>query len=193
MRLRVTLAVTEVICLVVLACGGQPPQELPVFVSRIADGRTLQWLDAHGPLRGEVPWILRTDLLGPDTFLVAETAAGDRCAEKVTFHVLAAGETDYMVTLVSDLRGRVSWRVTYGKGRRMKLFTCTPRPAAEPSEECLNGGIPKPLFGELVGGFSAQLAGSTLGEGVRAVRFERNYPCDSAILETIGEAQPLEE
>ena len=189
MKLRVTLVMTGTLCLAVLACGRQQPQELPVVVSPTADSGTLQWQDAHGPLRGEVPWVLRTDLLGPDTFLVAETAAGDTCAQKVTFHVLAAGVTDYTVTLVSDLRGRVSWRVTHGNDERMKLFTCTPRSADEQPDECLKGGIPKPLFGELVGGISAELVGGTLEEGVRAVRFERGFPCDSAILDTIGEGQ----
>lgn len=188
---RVALVMTAALCVAALACGRQQPQELPVVVSPAAGDGTLQWQDALGPLRGEVPWVLRTDVVGPGTFLVAETAAGDRCAKKVTFHVLAGGETDYTVTLVSNLRGHVSWRVTYGNGRRMKLFSCTPRPAEEPRQECLNGGIPKPLFGELVGGITAELVGGTVEEGVRAVRFESGFPCDPDILDTFSEGQPL--
>jgi hypothetical protein len=125
--------------------------------------------------------------MGPDTFLVVETDAGEMCAQKVWFHVLAGGTTEYTVTLASDLHGRVSWRVTHGNERRMKLFTCTPRPADDPRQECLNGGIPKPLFGELVGGISAGLVGGTLEKGVRAVRFEREFPCDATTLDTTGE------
>jgi len=169
------------LCLSILGCGRDQPQELPVVVSPAADSGVLQWRDAHGPLRGEVPWVLRTDLLGPDTYLVAETAAGDRCARKVTFQVLAGGKIEYTVTLVSDLRGRVKWRVISGGGKRMKLFTCTPRPADDPRQECLKGGVPKPLlFGELVQGISAELAGGAVEEDIRAVRFERAFPCGAA-------------
>jgi hypothetical protein len=113
--------------------------------------------------------------------MVVETAAGDLCAQTVSFDVLAAEVTKYTVTLVSDLRGHVSWRITYGNGRRMRLFTCSPRPADDPRRECLNGGIPKPLFGELVGGISAEIAGGKLEEKIRAVRFESGFPCDSSI------------
>ena len=155
------------------------PQDLPVVVSVATDGGRLQWRDAHGPLRGEVPWVVRSDVRGPDTSLVVETADGDRCARTVSFHVLAGGATEYAVTLVSTLHGKVSWRVNYGEGKEMKLFTCRPRPADDRRQECIRGGIPLPLFGELVGGISAELAGGAVEEGVRAVRFERAFPCDS--------------
>lgn len=159
----------------VSGCRGRP-QDLPVVVSADEDAK-LQWLDPHGPLKGEVPWVLRTDLLGPDTFLVVETADGDRCARTVSFPVLAAGVTEYEVYLVSDLHGRVSWQVTSGGGHHMKLFTCSPRPAENRRRECLRGGIPKPLFGELVGSFSAELVGGTFDDSARALRFENGFLC----------------
>jgi hypothetical protein len=171
------LVVAAVLLMTIASMGCKRPQELPVVVSRAADGNTLEWRDAYGPLRGEVPWVLRTDVLGPDTFLVVETEGGDRCARVVSFRVLAAGVTEYTVTLTSDLHGNVSWRVTYGAGKRVKLFSCSPRPADDPRQDCISGGIPKPLFGELVGGISADLVGGEIEEGVRAVRFERGFPC----------------
>ena len=149
-----------------------------MVVSRAAGSRNLEWRDAHGPLRGEVPWVLRTDVLGPDTFLVVETADGDKCAKRVSFRVLAAGTTEYTVTLVSDLSGGVSWRVTYGAGRRLKLFSCSPRPADDPRQNCIYGGIPKPLFGELVGDISAELVGGEIVDACLALRFERGYACE---------------
>jgi len=164
------------------------PQELPVVVSTAADGARLQWRDPEGPLRGEVPWVLRTDVMGPDTFLVVETPAGDQCAREVSFRVLAAGTTEYTVTLTSNLEGRVAWRVTYSDDKRMKLFTCEPRTTGSDRRECLRGGIPKPLFGELVGGFSAQLVGGAAAADVRAVRFERAFPCSSPTSDIAGEA-----
>jgi len=187
MKKQVALMMAGVLCLALLACGRQRPQERPVVVSPASESGRLQWRDAHGPLRGEVPWVLRTDVLGPETFLVVETASGDVCAREVRFQVRAAGVTEYTVTLVSDLRGRVSWRVIYGNDNRMKLFTCAPRPADDPRQECLNGGIPKPLFSELVGGISAELVGGTLEEDVLAVRFERGFPCDSTALDSDAE------
>lgn len=187
------LVMTGWCCLATLACGRQQPQDLPVIVAPAADSGILQWRDAHGPLRGEVPWVLRADLLGPDTYLVVETAAGDRCAQNVTFHVLAGCEIEYRVTLVGDLNGHVKWRVTSGGGKRLKLFTCAPRPADDPRQECLNGGVPKPLLGELVGSITAELAGGAVEERVRAVRFERGFPCSATTPEPIGEGQPLKE
>jgi hypothetical protein len=162
----------------------EEPQDLPVVVTARA-GAKLQWQDPHGPLRGEVPWILRTDLLGPDTYLVAETPDGDRCAKSVSFVVLAGGATEYEVTLESDLHGRVSWTVVSGGGHEMKLFRCDPRPADDSRNECINGGIPKPLFGVLVGGFTAELAGGATERDGHTVRFERGFPCVS---DTVGSA-----
>ncbi len=190
MKTQVALVMASALCFALLACGRQRPQERPVVVSPASEGGRLQWRDAHGPLRGEVPWVLRTDVLGPDTFLVIETAGSDVCAREVRFQVRAAGVTEYTVTLVSDLRGRVSWRVIYGNDNRMKLFTCTPRPADDPRQECLNGGIPKPLFSELVGDISAELVGGTLEEDVVAVRFERGFPCDSAVPDSVAKGPP---
>ena len=181
------LLVSAVLWMAIVSPGCTRPQELPVVVSPAADGNRLEWRDAHGPLRGEVPWVLRTDVLGPDTFLVVETADGDRCASTVSFRVLAAGVTEYTVTLVSDLRGKVSWRVAYGADKTMKLFTCSPRPADDPRRNCIRGGIPKPLFGELVGAISAELPGGEIEEEVRAVRFERGFPCDAGTPKAVDE------
>jgi len=172
------LVVAAVLWMTIVSPGCKRPQELPVVVSRAAGSRNLEWRDAHGPLRGEVPWVLRTDVLGPDTFLVVETADGDKCAKRVSFRVLAAGTTEYTVTLVSDLSGGVSWRVTYGAGRRLKLFSCSPRPADDPRQNCIYGGIPKPLFGELVGDISAELVGGEIDDACLALRFERGYACE---------------
>jgi hypothetical protein len=181
------LVASAVLGMTIASSGCTKPQELPVVVSPHADGKTLEWWDAHGPLRGEVPWVLRTDVLGPDTFLVVETADGNACAKRVSFRVLAAGTTEYTVTLVSDLRGKVSWRVTYGAGKRMKLFSCGPRPADDPRRNCINGGIPKPLFGELVGGISAELVDGEIEDAVRAVRFERDFPCQEGAEPQVSE------
>jgi hypothetical protein len=193
MKQRAGVVIAGAVCLVTLACGRQGPQELPVVVSPTADDGNLQWRDPHGPLRGEVPWVLRTDLLGPDTFLVVETDSGDVCAQTVSFRVLAAGVTEYTVTLASDLRGRVSWRVTYGNGKRMKIFSCSPRPADDPRQECLKGGIPKPLFGELVGAFSAELVGGAPVQGARTLRFERGFPCESAVPDSADDGSQTNE
>ena len=189
MKKHELLVVTAVLLMTIVSPGCTKPQELPVVVSAAADGNELEWRDAYGPLRGEVPWVLRTDVLGPDTFLVVETADGEKCAKTVSFRVLAAATTEYTVTLVSDLRGEVSWRVTYGAGKRMKLFRCSPRPAEDPRQNCIYGGIPKPLFGELIGGISAELVGGEIEEGCLALRFERGFPC-TADATGIGREEP---
>lgn len=162
-----------------------------MVVSAASNDATLEWRDAHARLRGEVPWVLRTDLLGPETYLVVGTADGDRCARKVSFRVLAGGAIEYGVTLVSDLGGRVSWRVVAGEDRRIKLFTCAPRPADVPRQECLHGGIPKPLLGKLVGSISAELEDGAIEE-VPAVRFERGFPCFAGGARAIGGQTPSE-
>ena len=185
MNPRRILAVAGVLWVTLLAGGCRRPQELPVVVSVTPEGATLHWQDARGPLRGEVPWVLRTDLLGPETYLVVGTADGDRCARRVSFRVLAGGATEYGVTLVSDLGGRVSWRVVAGGDRRIKLFTCAPRPADDPRQECLAGGIPKPLLGELIGSISAELEGGALAEAT-SLRFERALPCRPGASGTVG-------
>jgi len=191
MKQNEALVVAAVLLMTIVPTGCTKPQELPVVASPAAEGKALEWRDASGPLRGEVPWVLRTDVLGPNTYLVVETADGDRCANRVSFRVLAAGTTEYTVTLVSDLRGNVSWRVTYGAGRRMKLFSCSPRPAEDPRQKCIYGGIPKPLFGELVGDISAELVGGEIDDACLALRFERGYPCDTGAVEDVVDDEPL--
>ena len=178
-RLRRTISVVASMLWLTLSCAScqRPPQDLPVVVTTAADSRRLEWRDPYGPLLGEVPWVLRTDLLGPATYLVVETAAGDRCARSVSWQVLAAETTTYQVTLVSDLAGRVSWHVGTAGRTSMKLFTCRPRPADDPRQGCLKGGVPKPLLGELVGGISAELAGGGHVDNIPTVRFERAFPC----------------
>jgi hypothetical protein len=161
----------------VAAIGCARPQDLPVVVAPESGTNRLQWRDAHGPLRGEVPWVLRTDVLGADTFLVVETDDGDHCAKEVSFRVLAGGATEYTVHLSSDLDGKVSWRVTYGSNKKLKLFTCSPRPADDRRRACIHGGIPKPLFGELVGGMTAELVDDGVETTAHALRFVRSYQC----------------
>ena len=189
MRWRRVLALAAAFGAAIVAFGCDRAQELPVVVSRLPGSERLQWRDAHGPLRGEVPWVLRTDVLGPDTFLVVETDDGEKCARSVSFRVLAGGATEYTVRLVSDLSGKVSWRVTYGANKKLKLFACRPRPADDPHQACVGGGIPKPLFGELVGDMSAELAGGELVEGVGRLRFERGFPC-AAVPSEITDGEP---
>jgi len=191
MNPRRILAVTSVLWVTLLAGACRRPQELPVVVSVNPESAMLQWRDARGTLSGEVPWVLRTDLLGPDTFLVVETDDGDRCVRTLSFRVRAGGATEYTVTLISDLEGRISWRVVHGEDTPVKLFTCAPRPADDPRQECLAGGIPKPLLGEMVGSISAELAGGALVR-VRGVRFERAFPCGPGTSGAVGGQTPGE-
>ncbi len=147
------------------------------MVVTVADGSgALQWRDAHGPLRGEVPWVVRSDLRGPDTLLMVETAAGEARARRVTFTVLAGETTEYDVTLVADGPGRVTWTVGYGEDRKMRLYSCDPRPADDRKNECIHGGVPKPLFGTLVGDISAERVDGRPVSDVRAVRLEHAGP-----------------
>ena len=192
MQWRGAPVLATVVWVMIVAIGCDRPQELPVVASRSADGDRLQWRDAHGPLRGEVPWVLRTDVLGPDTFLVVETDDGVKCARSVSFRVLAGGTTEYAVRLVSDLRGNVSWRVTHGANKKLKLFTCRPRPAEDPRQACIKGGIPKPLFGKLVGDISAELADGGGEIQARELRFERGFPCAEGSGENGGTEPPAE-
>jgi hypothetical protein len=104
--------------------------------------------------------------------LVVGTADGEFRARQVTFRVLAAGVTEYEVTLVSDLRGMVSWSVMSPGNKRLKLLTCEPRHSDDPRRECLRGGIPKPLLGDLVGGISAELTNGVTADDLRGFRFE---------------------
>jgi hypothetical protein len=159
---------------------GLPAQELPVVASATAVGERLEWRDAYGSLRGEVPWVLRSDVRGPDALLMVETPDGDRCARRVTFEVLAPGDTSYTVTLVSDLRGRVAWDVVSGGGQKIRLFSCEPRPAQDERNACVFGGIPRPLSGRLAAVFEVELDDGTAIEGVRSVRFERGSRCGPA-------------
>jgi hypothetical protein len=173
MRTSAGLAVAGAFWIASIAGCGRAPQDLPVVVSADPDDGALQWSDAHGPLRGEVPWVVRSDLRGPDTALVVETPTGAARARRVSFRVLAGGATEYRVVLVADDSGRVSWTVRYGEGQRMRLFSCDPRPADDPKLECLHGGVPRPLFGTLVGEISAELEDGRRATDVEAIRFER--------------------
>jgi len=154
-----------------------PPQALPVVVAAPSVGERLEWQDAHGPLQGEVPWVVRSDVRGPDTFLVVETPGGDRCAKRVVLRVLAPGDTSYTVTLDSDLRGRVSWGVISGGGQKIRLFSCEPRPAEDERKACVFGGIPRPLSGRLAADFDVELDDGTSIAGIRSVRFDRGVRC----------------
>ncbi len=162
-----------------LACGYPPPQELPVTVTPDPESGRLVWADPEGPLTGEIVWIRRTDVLGPDTYLVAETEGGDQCAERVSFTITAGDVTLYDVVLSSDLAGRVKWSVTYGDGKEVRLLSCPPRPTDDP-QACLKGGIPRPLFGKLDGTFQAELQGGGAPVAAGGVRFERNPPACGA-------------
>jgi len=154
-----------------------PPQALPVVVSAPAVGERLDWRDAHGPLRGEVPWVVRTDVRGPETFLVVATSEGDRCARRVVFRVLAPGDTSYTVTLNSDLRGGVTWEVVSGGGQRIRLFSCEPRPAEDEAKACVFGGVPRPLSGRLAADFDVELDDGTSVAGIRSVRIDGGVLC----------------
>jgi len=187
MRWRCAQALAMASSLTFAVLGCERPQELPVVVAPAADSHRLVWRDAHGPLRGEVPWVLRTDLLGPDTFLVVETDGGEWCARSVVFRVLAAGVTEYTVHLESDLNGKVSWRVTHGANKKLKLFTCAPRPADDRRQACVYGGVPKPLLGELVGDMTAELADGRFAAQVDALRFELGYPCGTEAITMVEE------
>jgi|GEM_PF-3818588 len=154
------------------ACS-RAPQELPVAVSASGEDRALQWRDARGPLSGEVPWVIRSDLRGPDTALVVETPAGRQRARRVSFRVLAGQTTEYAVSLVRDDAGRVRWNVGYGEGQKMRLFSCDPRPAVDRKNECIHGGIPKPLLGTLVGDISAELDDGSVVTDIQSFSFER--------------------
>jgi len=190
MRWRRPLVFVAVFAATIMANGCDRPQDLPVVVSRAPESERLQWRDAYGPLRGEVPWVLRTDVLGPDTFLVVETDDGETCAESVSFRVLAGGVTEYTVRLVSDLSGNVSWRITYGANKKLKLFTCRPRPADDPRQGCIRGGIPKPLFGELIGDMTAELVNGGGVVQARELRFEQGFPCGGEASGTIDREHP---
>ena len=161
----------------ILAYGCRASQEPPVVMTHDPESGGLRWHDAEGPLIGEIGWTLRTDVLGPDVYLVVETDAGYRCAERVSFQVKPGGAFD--VTRASDLRGRVAWGITDGGGKEIRTFTCVPRPADYP-RACVKGGIPLPLFGKLVGSLQAQLEAGGAPVPVAGVRFERDPPACGA-------------
>jgi hypothetical protein len=161
------------LCLAVpLAAAAAKRQGLPVTVSRDVNSQMLRWNDSGGVLTGEVPWVLRSDLRGPETYLVVETKAGDpsTCAEELRFRVLAAQRIEYRVAVRSDLGGTVSWAVEYGEGKSIRLFACVPRPS-EDRRACLKGGVPRPLLALLLGALEARLRGSEAFVPVEVVRF----------------------
>jgi hypothetical protein len=172
MTTRVLWFWTGIISVAILgsACGGEPG--LPVVVSVDSTTQHLQWSDAGGLLEGEVPWVLRRDVLGPDTYLVATTFDSRReCVEEVSFRVTPIEGIEYTITLVSDLQGSVFWDIRYGDGKEVKTFRCTPRPT-DGQEECQRGGIPKPLFGTLTGTVTGTPAGSDSIKSLQSFRLE---------------------
>ena len=173
---RPALSWIGLLMLPILACCHSDQQRLPVALTVEPTAQGLQWSDDGGSLTGEPSWVLRTDVLGPDTYLVADTVdSGRRCVEEVTFRVVPIEGIEYSVNLVSDLRGTVSWNVRYGEGRSVRLSRCTPRRTGDP-KECLKGGIPKPLFGTLQGMITAKPAGRDSAVHIERLRFEKNPP-----------------
>jgi len=154
-----------------LACNGE--QRRPVEVTVDPTSQVLRWSDAGGLLEGEVPWVLRRDVLGPDTYLVATTFdSQSECAEEISFRVTPIEGIEYTVTLSSDLQGKVLWDIRYGAGKEVRTFRCTPRPT-DGKEECQRGGIPKPLFGTLTGTITGKLADTGSTKSLESFRFEQ--------------------
>jgi hypothetical protein len=161
---------------ILLACGVSDEQRLPVIVTVDAQTRDLQWSDEEGVLRAEVPWVLRRDVMGPDTYLIAEVpGSGRQCVEEATFRVVPIAGVEYRVKLVSDLHGTISWNVQYGESKDVRLIGCTPRHTGG-TRDCLEGGIPKSLFGVLEGAVRARPAGGESKVVVEALRFEQTPP-----------------
>ena len=158
------------VSILALACNGE--QRRPVEVTVDPTSQVLRWSDAGGLLEGEVPWVLRRDVLGPDTYLVATTFDSQSvCVEELSFRVAPVDGIEYTVTLVSDLKGEVLWDIRYGAGKQVKTFRCTPRPA-DGKEECRRGGIPRPLFATLTGTITGRLADSGSNQSLESFRFE---------------------
>lgn len=156
--------------------GCKHEQRLPFAVTVDASTRELQWSDAGGSLDPEVPWVLRTDALGPDTYLIAETSSsGRQCVKRVFFRVIPIPGIEVEVRLTSDLEGRISWDVRYSNGKQVTLRGCTPRSTGDP-RECLGGGIPKTLFGKADGPVRAKPAGGGSTLSIETLRFEQNPP-----------------
>jgi len=156
-------------------------QELPVSVQADAVSRELRWSDPAGLLAGEVPWVLRSDLLGPGTWLVVERKAGEReaCAKGLRFRMLAQQRIEYRVQVTSDLAGALSWNLGYGDGRTVSLRSCIPRPSQD-RRACLRGGIPKPLMELLQGSLEARLVGADAYIPVQVARFANAPECGRA-------------
>ena len=173
MTSRLPLSWIGIISVAILAfgCGGE--QRLPVNVTVDSTTQHLQWSDAGGSLVGEVPWVLRRDVLGPDTYLVATTFdSQSACAEEISFRVTPIEGIEYTVKLSSDLQGKVLWDIRYGAGKEVRTFRCTPRPS-DGKEECQRGGIPKPLFGTLTGTITGKLADTGSTKSLESFRFEQ--------------------
>jgi len=172
MTTRVLWFWTGIISVVILGVACRGEQGLPVVVSVDSASQHLQWSDAGGLLEGEVPWVLRRDLLGPDTYLVATTFDTRReCAEEISFRVTPIEGIEYTVTLSSDLRGKVWWDIRHGAGKEVRTFRCAPRPT-DGKEKCQRGGIPKPLFGTLTGTITGKLADIGSTKSLESFRFE---------------------
>jgi hypothetical protein len=67
-RLLESWLAVVVVATMVLGCSAE--QRLPVAVTVDSTIQNLQWTDAGGLLEGEIPRVLRRDVLGPDTYLV---------------------------------------------------------------------------------------------------------------------------
>lgn len=171
-RLLESWVAVAVVAAMVLGCGAE--QRLPVAGTVDSTTHNLQWAEAGGLLEGEVPWVLRRDLLGPETYLVATTFdSRSECVEEISFGVTPVDGIEYTVTLASDLRGKIFWDIRYGaEQKEVKTFRCTPRPSGD-NEECRRGGIPRPLFGTLTGTVAGKPTGSDSTRSLQSFRFER--------------------
>jgi len=154
------------------------PQALPVTLQVGPESAALRWSDVGGALDGESAWALRSDLVGPATWLAVEQTAGaeQECAEAVRFRVLAAGRIEYRVQVASDLAGSLRWSIDYDDRQSITLRSCLPRPSDD-RRACLRGGIPRPLLEPLQGVLEARLQGSGDFVPVQAVRFGRFSEC----------------
>jgi hypothetical protein len=160
------------LCLAILIVGCRSERGLPVAMTADQNTRALIWTDAGGLLSGEPSWVLRSDVLGPSAYLVVDTFdARSVCPQRVSFRVVAGGAIEYTVTLSSDEAGGVDWKVSHGDGDEVRISRCDPRPDAG-RDACLNGGIPRPLLGNLDGEIEAEARDIDSPLYVRRVRFE---------------------
>lgn len=160
--------------------GWAQAQRLPVTLKADPASHALIWSDPGGRLDGEVPWVLRRDLLGPKTWIVVDGQNGKaRCARALRFRVLAQKRIEYRVEITSDLAGILTWSIRYDKGRNVRLHFCIPGHSRDPGA-CLRGGIPLPLMEPLKGPIEARLAGGNSFVPVTEVRFVNAPRCRPA-------------